>query len=118
MLVTPFPIVTLVKTDTRCKRPKSNARNAVGDDHAGQPGVKYKRLISDSYNTVSDGHTGQTVATTKCIIPNARNTIGDGRFGQSGAKCKRHISNTCNAVFQWSRWLDHHKNEKHNSQCW
>ena len=42
ILVTLFPMVTLVKPCTiKCRIP--NARNAVGDGHAGQTGAKCKR---------------------------------------------------------------------------
>ena len=53
------------------KRIIPNARNAVGDSHAGQTGATFKRIIPNARNTVRDGHAGQTGAIIKRPIPNA-----------------------------------------------
>ena len=50
MLVTLLGMVTLVKLVQPLKRTTPNARNAVGDGHAGQTGAIIKRIIPNAYH--------------------------------------------------------------------
>ena len=59
MLVTLSGMVTLVKPLQSSKRILPNARNAVGDGHAGQTAATSKRPVANARNAVGDGHAGQ-----------------------------------------------------------
>ena len=73
MLVTLFPISTLVKPLQYEKRFLPDARNAVRDRDARQAAATPKRTLPDPCNAVRDRDARQAAAIVKCIISNSGN---------------------------------------------
>ena len=98
MLVTLFPISTLVKPLQYEKRFLPDARNAVRDRDARQATATPKCILPDTRNAVRDRDARQAATTPKRIIPDALNAVSYRDARQAAATPKRILPDTRNAV--------------------
>ena len=98
MVVTLFPIVTLVRR-LLAKAKIPNDRNTVWNNHAGE-GVVDESKIPNGRHAVSDSHAGEGVA-GESTIPNGRNAVwnshaGEGvdrkHYSQWSSRCSRIVT--------------------------
>ena len=120
MLVTPLPIVTLVRLVQSLKAAVPDAGDAVGDVRlsgwyiieriiadagdavadrdAGQTATALERRVSDVGDAIANRDAGQAGAVIERIVPDAGDAVGDRHAGQAGAVIERIIADAGDAV--------------------